>query len=167
MILQRTSGLPPPATAAGRTYIQANLCCFSPTNIPLEYTATALIMLDGLTGEADAYSGLPGFAEPNFIQIYGKSSIVRKNGRQITLSAYTAPLTESHWGMDRQAFVSVWTEDAGLIMGSGNSKTQPEFSTFAISDAAGKSSELYSTSGTIIADGICELIYGDKGICSN
>jgi hypothetical protein len=34
--------------------------------------------------------------------------------------------------MDRQNYVSVWHEDLGLILGGGNSKNQPFFSTFEV-----------------------------------
>jgi hypothetical protein len=46
------------------------------------------------------------------------------------LSAYTAPPVASRWGQDRQAFVSLWHQEAGLVVGGGNSKDQPEWSTF-------------------------------------
>ena len=46
------------------------------------------------------------------------------------LSAFVAPAADSRWGQDRQSFLSLWHEDCGLIIGGGNSKEQPEWSSF-------------------------------------
>jgi hypothetical protein len=40
------------------------------------------------------------------------------------------PAVESRWGLDRQAFCSVWHDQTGLIIGGGNAKSQPAFSNF-------------------------------------
>jgi hypothetical protein len=50
------------------------------------------------------------------------------------LSAYTAPLTRSRWIQDRQNFVSLFHDRTGLIVGGGNTKLQPLWSTFSVGD---------------------------------
>lgn len=46
------------------------------------------------------------------------------------LSAFTGPAANSRWGQDRQSFLSLWHRDHGLLIGGGNSKEQPEWSSF-------------------------------------
>lgn len=60
----------------------------------------------------------------------GHSLIRRQDGWFTCLSGYMVPAVESRWGLDRQAFSSVWHDNAGLIIGGGNAKSQPAFSNF-------------------------------------
>ena len=63
----------------------------------------------------------------------------RKDGWFYCLSGIVTPPVETRWGQDRQSFVSIWHERTGLIVGGGNSKDQPEWSTIIVgtgSDAA-------------------------------
>jgi hypothetical protein len=46
------------------------------------------------------------------------------------LSAFVCPPVSSRWGQDRQAFLSLWHDRFGLILGGGNSKDQTEWSSF-------------------------------------
>ncbi|MFN2157704.1 MAG: hypothetical protein ACK2UX_20930 [Anaerolineae bacterium] len=62
----------------------------------------------------------------------GHSLIRRGQGWFYCLSGITTPPVESRWGQDRGNYVSIWNEETGLIVGGGNSKDQPEWSTFAI-----------------------------------
>ncbi len=87
--------------------------------------------------------GLPEFtetdAEPmgisaNMKICHGNIQVLRDKGWQINLSSYTAPITENRWGMDRQMFVSVWHEGKGLLVGGGNTKYIPKWSTFCVAD---------------------------------
>ncbi|MGI6561411.1 MAG: hypothetical protein ACOX3Q_02455 [Clostridia bacterium] len=63
---------------------------------------------------------------------HGNVQIFRKDGWQVNLSSYTAPITDSRWGMDRQLLVSVWHQDKGLLIGGGNNKYNPRWGTFFI-----------------------------------
>jgi hypothetical protein len=65
--------------------------------------------------------------------------LVRRKGPWfVCLSGYLTPKKEragnsrSRWLMDRQQHVSLWHEDLGLLVGGGNSKFQPDRSTFAV-----------------------------------
>ena len=126
-------------TESGIAYLASMLTPYLAAATPMYFMASLLLALDSdqtLPNSNDDI--LSDAALPDFSAVYGKATIVRKNNSQVTLSAYTAPLTESRWGMDRQFFASVWTEDADLLMGSANSKNQIELSTFVISDENGK-----------------------------
>lgn len=52
----------------------------------------------------------------------------------VVLSAYTAAPSEQRWIQDRQSFLSIWRDGAGLIAGGGNTKLQPAWSTFVLGD---------------------------------
>ena len=95
-------------------------------------------MLDNISDSfVSNFMGYSDFNSSTLSLIHGNGSIIRKDNKQVTLSSYTAPLTDSRWGLDRQSFVSVWDNKALLVLGSGNSKYQPQHSTFVIEDDQG------------------------------
>jgi hypothetical protein len=63
-----------------------------------------------------------------------RAAIVHRGPWFLCLSAYTAPVVASRWSQDRQNFVSIWHEKTGLILGGGNTKLQPGWSTFTVGD---------------------------------
>lgn len=52
------------------------------------------------------------------------------------LSAFVVEIPRNRWGQDRQNFVSVFHDRTGLIVGGGNTKLQPLWSTFTVGDAS-------------------------------
>ena len=66
----------------------------------------------------------------------GHALIRRGQGWFYCLSAVVTPPVESRWGQDRSNYLSIWHEGTGLIVGGGNSKGQPEWSTFAVGEGA-------------------------------
>ena len=60
--------------------------------------------------------------------------IVAKNPWFTSLSAYACPINENRFRQDRQNFVSLFHERTGLIVGGGNTKLQPRWSTFTFGD---------------------------------
>jgi len=68
-------------------------------------------------------------------------------------SAITAKPGESRWGMDLQAFVSLYHELTGLIIGGGNSREQPELSNFRFGTQ-------HIPDGAKLVDNGVELSYG-------
>lgn len=56
--------------------------------------------------------------------------LVRSGPWFACLSAVATEPVASRWGQDRQAFLSLWHGEHGLLLGGGNSKDQPEWSTF-------------------------------------
>jgi hypothetical protein len=66
-----------------------------------------------------------------------RAATIRRGPWFICLSAYTAAVPRSRWIQDRQNVVSVYHERAGLILGGGNTKLQPAWSTFTVGDTSG------------------------------
>jgi hypothetical protein len=63
-----------------------------------------------------------------------RAATIRRGPWFVCLSAYTAPVSMSRWIQDRQNFVSVYHDRIGLILGGGNTKLQPAWSTFTVGD---------------------------------
>ena len=85
---------------------------------------------------------------PAFRESYCDWAMVCREGPWFgCLSAFVCPPTASRWGQDRQAFLSLWHEKHGLILGGGNSKDQPEWSSFV---AEGR---FTPDKGELLADG--------------
>lgn len=62
------------------------------------------------------------------------SLIVRQKPWFISLSAYVCPPSGNRFRQDRQNFVSIFHDQTGLIIGGGNTKLQPLWSTCTIGD---------------------------------
>lgn len=154
------------STRGGIRFIESQLNKYSHNHLALADTAVFLIMLDQIDDSfIDPDLGFEGFDQPDFIAQYGLGNIVRKDNREVCLSTYTAPLTESRWGMDRQTFVSVWTPESDLILGGGNSKNQPDHSTFLLKRKDGSLISYIPTEGEIVSNGKISLDYG-VAVCS-
>jgi hypothetical protein len=65
-----------------------------------------------------------------------RAMTVRRGPWFVCLSAYTAPIADSRWIQDRQNFVSIYHDRTGLILGGGNTKLQPGWSSFTVGDVA-------------------------------
>lgn len=65
-----------------------------------------------------------------------KALIQRKGKWFVCLSGYHAPVAEVRWYQDRQNLVSIFHDGNGLIMGGGNAKLQPLWSTFTVGDVS-------------------------------
>jgi len=63
-----------------------------------------------------------------------RAAAVRNGPWFFCVSAYTTPVAASRWHQDRQNLVSVFHDRAGLILGGGNTKLQPLWSTFSVGD---------------------------------
>lgn len=65
------------------------------------------------------------------------AAAVRRRGPWFfVVSAMTAPLAPRRWIQDRQNFISIYHERAGLIVGGGNTKLQPLWSNFTSGDVS-------------------------------
>ncbi len=97
--------------------------------------------------------------QESYERAMGDMARVVKRGKWFScVSAITVEPDDNRWGMDRQVFVSVYHDDAGLIIGGGNSKDQPAWSNFVIGD------HYLPTGGRIVPGGV-ELDY-QPAICS-
>lgn len=64
-------------------------------------------------------------------------AVVRKSGPWFTcLSAYCCSIVQNRWILDRQNFISLYHDKTGLILGGGNTKLQPLWSTFTVGDTS-------------------------------
>ncbi|MDH7569899.1 MAG: hypothetical protein QHJ73_09970 [Armatimonadota bacterium] len=72
----------------------------------------------------------------SFLLEGGQALIRRKAPWYVCLSAYHCPVPENRWIQDRQNLVSVFHDRVGLILGGGNTKLQPLWSTFTVGDPA-------------------------------
>ncbi|MEN6304243.1 MAG: hypothetical protein ABFD96_16035 [Armatimonadia bacterium] len=69
--------------------------------------------------------------EASYSTNYHDMALVRREEPWfVCLSALATPAVGSRWGQDRQNCLSIWHRDCGLIIGGGNSKDQPEWSSF-------------------------------------
>lgn len=64
----------------------------------------------------------------------GKAATLRQGPWFICLSAYTTPIATNRWHQDRQNMFSVFHDRVGLVIGGGNTKLQPAWSTFTVGD---------------------------------
>lgn len=64
------------------------------------------------------------------------SLLAREEPWLISLSAYCAPRWPGRFIQDRQNLVSIYHRNAGLILGGGNSKIQPLWSTMTVGDTS-------------------------------
>ncbi len=62
--------------------------------------------------------------------------VLRKKPWFICLSAFVCEPPANRWKQDRQNFVSIFHDRAGLIIGGGNTKLQPFWSNFTIGDTS-------------------------------
>ncbi|MBN1418560.1 MAG: hypothetical protein JXP34_07260 [Planctomycetes bacterium] len=61
---------------------------------------------------------------------------VRRGPWFVCLSAYTAPISRSRWIQDRQNLASIFHDEMGLVLGGGNTKLQPAWSSFTVGETA-------------------------------
>lgn len=66
-----------------------------------------------------------------------RKSLTTRSGKWfVAMSAYRCKQSTSRWIQDRQNFVSIFHDDAGLILGGGNTKLQPLWSNFTVGDVS-------------------------------
>lgn len=86
---------------------------------------------EGPTAPAPSEVGASRFA------LSGNQATVRRASPWcVVLSAYTAPFIQNRWMQDRQNMVSLFHEKTGLILGGGNTRLQPLWSTFTVGDTS-------------------------------
>ncbi len=102
---------------------------------PTEHADTLASLL--LYGEEGSVASSPSLDRDSvFVTDDGKASVVRKGPWCGVLSAYTCPVSSSRWIQDRQNLISLFHESTGLILGGGNTKLQPLWSTFTVGDTS-------------------------------
>ncbi|MDB6026549.1 MAG: hypothetical protein JWM68_2772 [Verrucomicrobiales bacterium] len=94
----------------------------------------ASMLLYGQEGAVGSYPAHGG--DSVFVTDDGRASVLRQGSWCAALSAYVCPLSGSRWIQDRQNFISLFHEKTGLILGGGNTKLQPLWSTFTVGDTS-------------------------------
>lgn len=119
-------------TPIGRAYLENQ---WSQRNGPLDADLNASFLLHGQEGPIAETPA--GQSDETFVLREGgfdRAATIRRGPWFVCLSAYTAPVTKNRWVQDRQNLVSIYHEKLGLILGGGNTKLQPAWSTFTVGD---------------------------------
>lgn len=117
-------------TPEGRAYVDRQLSLWKGA-IPADEAASLLLW--GQEGGADIFPTIGNF---DYILGAGSAAVYRRGPWYIVISAITAPVPSSRWHMDRQNFVSVFHDKTGLLIGGGNTKVQPAWSSFTAGNIA-------------------------------
>jgi hypothetical protein len=116
-------------TAEGRSYTARQLAHDAS---PFAADAAAALLAWGQEGDCAANNDTTH--DFDFRLSHGDAAVRRRGPWFIVVSAFTAPIAGRRWIQDRQNFVSIYHERAGLILGGGNTKLQPRWSNFTSGD---------------------------------
>lgn len=119
-------------TPAGRRYLHEQWSRYGRDKLPADLCASLL-----LYGQEGPMADAPSDARHVFVLTEGgiaRAATIRQGPWFGCLSAYTAPIPGSRWIQDRQNMVSLYHDDVGVILGGGNTKLQPGWSTFTVGD---------------------------------
>lgn len=113
-------------TPEGRAYLTHQ---FELRRWDVDADIAASFLLYGGVGPA-----VPAADREEQLTIFGKNEALvwRHQPWFICLSAFVAAPSDSRWIQDRQNFVSIFHDRAGLIIGGGNTKLQPLWSNFTV-----------------------------------
>ena len=118
----------------GRGYLRQQWTRLQERETAEDADTLASLLLYAEEGPVASPPGMDG--DSVFVTADGKASVVRKGSWCASLSAYTCPVDRSRWIQDRQNLVSMFHENTGLILGGGNTKLQPLWSTFTMGDTS-------------------------------
>ena len=118
-------------TAVGRGYLaqQHRLLLAEGNRFDADYAAS--LLLYGGRGEAEETAA---GQQRHVFRMGDEATAVRNGPWFFCLSAFVVDFPQNRWGQDRQNFVSVFHDRAGLIVGGGNTKLQPLWSCFTVGD---------------------------------
>jgi hypothetical protein len=121
-------------TPEGRGFLlqQAGLYVKRGSLFGADYAASMLLY----SGSGEAV--MPAAAADTALASIGNDDavVVRQRPWQWALSGYACPVPKSRWIQDRHNLLDVYYDDLGLIIGGGNTKLQPYWSTFTVGDCA-------------------------------
>ncbi len=117
-------------TPEGRGYLAQQMDLMRKTGLHIGADDAASILLYGQEG--DAIPTTASYTDRLDVTPDGKALVRRKGPWFICLSAYHCPISENRWIQDRQNLVSIFHDAVGLIVGGGNTKLQPLWSTFIV-----------------------------------
>jgi len=120
-------------TAAGRAYMKNLWSALGVENLE----ADRLASLIQFGQEGPVAKDPPGESLRTFVlteEGQGKAATLRQGPWFVCLSAYTAPIATHRFHQDRQNMFSIFHDKVGLVIGGGNTKLQPAWSTFTVGD---------------------------------
>ena len=117
-------------TAVGRSFLLHQTAPLRQSGkfVPPDYAAAMLFYGGSGPAEPSAAAGDRG----QFVLGKNKALMRRETPWQCCFSAYCCPVPKSRWLQDRQNFVDVFHDHLGLVVGGGNTKLQPYWSTFTV-----------------------------------
>ncbi|MCZ6634620.1 MAG: hypothetical protein O7G87_14540 [bacterium] len=116
-------------TAEGRGFLlqQHAIYLQSSDRFDADYAAQMLLYGDG-GPVVETAAG----QERHVYEMGDRAKMVRHRPWFLGVSAFAGAPPQNRWGQDRQNFVSVFHDQVGLIVGGGNTKLQPLWSTFTV-----------------------------------
>ena len=117
-------------TPEGRSFLARQLARWGSRHLAADEAAQWLLYGE----EGEGVDRGPRDSDYDYVLGKGDAAVRRRGPWYLAVSAFTAPLSNSRWIQDRQNFVSVYHDRTGLILGGGNTKLQPLWSTFVVGD---------------------------------
>ena len=118
-------------TPAGRGYLARQHALHLKTGKRFDADYAAGLLLYG--GEGPIEETAAG-QDRHMVRMGDQAMIVRRRPWFLSLSAFICEPPDNRWVQDRQNLVSVFHDRTGLIVGGGNTKLQPLWSTFTVGD---------------------------------
>lgn len=116
---------------AGRGYLARQHGLFLETNERFDSDYAANLLLYGAEGEAEETAA----GQNSFTHMLSDKALIKRSGLWfISISGFVCDQPQHRWLQDRQNFLSVFHDQTGLIIGGGNTKMQPLWSTFTAGD---------------------------------
>lgn len=119
-------------TPEGRGFLLHQMALLQRSGQKVDADTAASLVLYGQEGPVEPPPSEK--AEHRFVLGDNKAFIRRTGPWFVALSAYVCPVPQNRWIQDRQNFVSLYHDRTGLILGGGNTKLQPLWSTFTVGD---------------------------------
>lgn len=120
-------------TAAGRAYLKSQWAALDIDNLDADRLASLIQF-----GQEGPVAGESSGESPRTFVLTeagrDNAAILRQGPWFVCLSAYTAPIATHRFHQDRQNMFSIFHDRVGLVIGGGNTKLQPAWSTFAVGD---------------------------------
>lgn len=121
-------------TPEGRGFLRHQMALLRRAGQGLDPDTAASLLLYGQEGPVEPPPAEK--AEHRFVLEDNRALIQRTGPWFVALSAYVCPVPQNRWIQDRQNFVSLYHDRTGLIVGGGNTKLQPLWSTFTVGEKA-------------------------------
>ncbi len=120
-------------TAEGRGFLAQQHAIYLSEGQTFDADYAAQMLLYGADGDAIATAAAQ---VEHITRLDDDAMMMRQRPWFVALSGFVTEIPQNRWGQDRQNFVSVFHDEVGLIVGGGNTKLQPLWSTFTVGDVS-------------------------------